>query len=146
MTKSIFARKRFWLAWIILSLIGAFIGYYHSAERDKKLSNASIVELREYRALKYPSIIAIENLRYQEEYLRVLEDSSIKHLNIPFRALHERSTARLIGFNEDGSLAQIAITNDRIDAVNPPYLELWISSKFLSLDARPSDQLDPTIE
>lgn len=129
---SLFKNKWFWVVWLILSLAGAIVGYMASEKHKEQLELAENAICVEFRDLKHPSIWGIQKLKYKDQYLAVMLDSSIKTYNIPLaRVIENNQSVKILEYSEDRTLTKIAVIREESTAAKPDYEELWLWSRFI---------------
>ena len=132
MSFSIFRNKWFWIVWLILSLTGAIIGLALSNNEANKLEKASDAICIEFREVPYPSIWGIPDLKFADEYIRVMLDTNIRTHNIQGTTVVENyQEVKILDYSVDSSLVKIAITKEQSKRTRPRYEETWVLENFI---------------
>jgi hypothetical protein len=129
----IFKKKWFWIAWLIISIIGGLIGYVGSNQTEQNYNNAQSATVLDFRNSKYPSIIGISNLKYKNEYVKIFTDSNNKTTNVPFQVIDNGTFVKILDYSNDSLLIHVALKNSKTTSSSPPYQELWVWKEFVTI-------------
>ena len=129
-----FNNVRFWIFIAVLTIGGAIYGNIASSLRESKLDEAQSGICTDTREVKHSSLIAIPNLKYQDEYIRAVTDTAVKVVNFQFVLVSEGQDVKILDYSIDSTLLKIAITRAKSTPVRPRYEELWIWEEFVTLN------------
>jgi len=128
----LFKNRWFLITLVIVSFTGAIISYLLNQKHMEELSIAENAICVEFRDLKHPSIWGIKKLKYKDQYLKVMLDTTINTNNIPLTSTVENNQqVKILGYSNDSMLVNIAIIREKGTPVNPRYEELWLWNKFI---------------
>lgn len=117
----------FWIFILVISICGAIYGRYLKESKRIKLSESEIAFT--CSNIKNKTIIAIKDKIFKDEYLRSMEDISIKTVNYPFIVLESNIKVYVLE-KERNNLYKIAVKGKRTH-IRSSYIECFIWGDFL---------------
>jgi hypothetical protein len=128
--------KAFWILIVVGTILGGIVGVIMKYNKDSKLENATIKYCYEYRDyIKYPSIVAIEDLSEGANYISYLSNgtgiSAFK-----FSAIFQGQKVYVLDSVSNFPLINIAILFSKASGGRSTYEEVWVWHKFLLMNKK----------
>lgn len=129
---SVLKNRKFWIAWLVLSIVAGVIAYFIVKSKDSDLMNKNLYYATEFRKeLKHSSIIAVQSPNDTANYVRYFKGES-NIVEFRFTDIPEGTELHVLRFSTSKELAKIAIRSNSTDRVKGTYSEYWIWYKFLT--------------
>jgi hypothetical protein len=125
----LFKNKYFWFILGALSLIAGIFSFFRDREKQKFIDQSPIMYCVEFRdSVKYPSVIAITDLHYAEEYVRYFSGESKKH-DFRFYGIPDGCEVKILDEKYHGKLVKAVLVGKYPRNV---FKEFWIWFEFVT--------------